>query len=119
LIFNQVNGTFCCNNNKLLSLKGCPKYVGENFIALNCNIKDFKYFPIKVGNYISLTGNPVNYFYYSYIDEFDNIELFNEFKILDNNIVYLNRLRAYFKMNNIDGSKLNFERLERLGYIIK
>lgn len=31
--FNKVNGGFYCNNLKLISLKGCPKYVKGNFVC--------------------------------------------------------------------------------------
>lgn len=35
--FNKVKGYFDCRNNKLISLKGCPKIIIDNDIKFNLN----------------------------------------------------------------------------------
>ena len=38
LRFNKVSGNFCCYVNKLTTLKGSPKWVGDGFFCFENNI---------------------------------------------------------------------------------
>ena len=49
LIFNKVKGGFYCNVNKLTSLKGCPKEVGDTFNCSENLLTSLEGCPIKVG----------------------------------------------------------------------
>lgn len=55
LKFNKVYGNFNCYSNKLISLEGCPKFVGHNFNCSDNKLTSLKYGPEKVG--ISRTKN--------------------------------------------------------------
>jgi hypothetical protein len=44
-----VRGGFFCHSNKLTSLKGAPKAVGENFFCFHNNLTTLEYAPKKVG----------------------------------------------------------------------
>ncbi len=49
LRFNRVTGSFVCSSTNLITLKGAPKYVGQEF-AVNANkLKTLEHFPIEVG----------------------------------------------------------------------
>jgi len=115
LQFNKVTGYFVCGFNKLTSLKGAPKYVGGYF---NCNV-NFLYSlenaPTYIGIDISCIGNPIHYIYYKYIQNFNNIELFNEFKIINGNTINVKRLNDYININNYN-HKLNVSLLSQVGY---
>jgi hypothetical protein len=51
--FNIVDGKFNISNNKITSLKGCPKIVKSNFECMYTDIKNLKYSPIEVnGSYL-------------------------------------------------------------------
>lgn len=43
--FNIANGHFSCSNNKLTSLKGCPRIVKGNFSCKNNKLKSLDYLP--------------------------------------------------------------------------
>jgi hypothetical protein len=47
--FGIVTGYFECDSNKLTSLKGCPKSVGESFNCMYNELTSLKYGPISVG----------------------------------------------------------------------
>jgi len=96
-----VGGVFSCNYNKLTSLKYCPKNVGGNFICMQNFITSLDYYPEYVGESFSCPGNPIDYIYRKFIKSLDNIELFNEFKIIIGDNLYLNRLNDYLSANNI------------------
>jgi len=138
LNFNRVDGDFDCSSNKLTSLKGSPKYVGGDFNCEYNMITTIEYLPKEIGGNLNLTDNkifnynnfntqlngkieawfnPINHIYNEFIKSVDNIELFNDFKIIEDNIINLNRLLSY---NNINGyGEPNIERILLLGYIIK
>lgn len=48
LTFNKVSGSFDCSDNKLTSLKGCPKIVGERFNCRNNLLTSLEYGPESV-----------------------------------------------------------------------
>ncbi len=46
--FRNVSGDFYCNNNKLISLEGCPESVGGDFYCHNNKLTSLKYCPVEV-----------------------------------------------------------------------
>ena len=57
--FNKVSGYFVCSENRLTTLKGCPKYVG-NFFACNDNgLTTLQYAPQEVDSTIFTSVNPL------------------------------------------------------------
>lgn len=59
--FNHVTEDFYCNDNKLTSLKGCPKIVGGSFYCNDNELTSLLYLPEKIGhdfycNYNKLTS---------------------------------------------------------------
>jgi len=114
LNFNKVTGYFDCSDNSLISLEGAPKYVGEVFICDYNRLKNLEGAPKYVGQDFYCDYNQISFIYVSYIKSFDNIELFNEFKIIEGNKLYMKRLIHYTELNNYptpDFKELN-------GYII-
>ncbi len=74
--FNKVSGNFWCEGNKLKSLKGCPRYVGNTFFCFENNLTTLEGAPKEVfadfscsrNKLISLEGAPQKlrrYFYCS------------------------------------------------------
>jgi hypothetical protein len=55
--FNKVSGYFYCYNNKLTSLKGCPKIVGGDFNCYNNQLTSLIGSPEKVGSYFDCHDN--------------------------------------------------------------
>jgi hypothetical protein len=49
LKFGRVSGRFLCNNNKLTSLEGCPKWVGEYFYCYKNELESLEFCPDYVG----------------------------------------------------------------------
>lgn len=52
-----VENYFHCANNRLVSLKDCPKYIYTHFYCDNNDIESFDFLPDNVGGYIDLIGN--------------------------------------------------------------
>ncbi len=60
LNFNIVNGYFNCNNNNLISLKGCPVRIGDWFYCYRNNLTSLQYSPRYMENsYFSCNGNQI------------------------------------------------------------
>jgi len=135
LNFNKVTGYFACGSNNLISLNGCPKYIGKSFSCVYNNLNSFEGCPEYVGNdfYISnnnitnLDGfskyiggnlhcrnNPIEYLYNNYIKSIDNIELFNEFKIINGKSINIKRLNNYIDLNNYN--EVDKNELIKIGY---
>jgi len=97
--------------NKLTSLEGAPKYISGYFNCIYNKIYSIDYIPEYLGSKnISLLGSPIEYIYKTYIKIIDNIEHFNEFRIIEDDILYLRRLENYASINNYplpDINKLN------------
>ena len=55
--FGKVTGYFTCSNNKLTSLKGCPREVGGYFACSNNKLKDLIGGPQEVGRDYYCYGN--------------------------------------------------------------
>ena len=59
LSFNKVSGYFWIGNNRLTSLKGCPRWVGSWF---SCNLNlliSLEFSPDYVGGYLDFRYNPL------------------------------------------------------------
>ena len=50
LRFNRVTGSFSCFDNKLTSLKGCPRWVGDWFSCGSNKLTSLEFSPEYVGN---------------------------------------------------------------------
>ena len=70
LNFNKVTGNFSCSYNNLTSLEGCPKSIGGKFYCRN---------------------NPIESIF-NYVD-IDFIKAFKSFKVLNNGVIDLKRLK--------------------------
>jgi len=57
LKFNNVSGSFYCNQNNLTSLEGSPKHVGGNFICANNMLTSLEYSPLTVGKVFNCCEN--------------------------------------------------------------
>ncbi len=57
LSFNIVTGNFTVNNNKLTTLKGCPREVGKNFGCNKSKLTTLEFGPEKVGGYYNCPAN--------------------------------------------------------------
>ena len=57
LTFNKVTGHFSCSNNKLTSLKGCPRWIGGFFDCERNNLTSLEFSPDYVGCYFACNGN--------------------------------------------------------------
>src|SRR5271157_4179549 len=55
--FNRIEGYFSCSKLGLITLKGCPKFVGDAFYCSNNNLTSLKYGPIKVGEDYKIFSN--------------------------------------------------------------
>jgi hypothetical protein len=102
LRFNYVSGYFSCSNNRLVSLKGCPRTVGGYFSCSNNRLVSLKGCPQTVnGNFLcyfnelkSLEGCPqkVGGNFYCYDNKLKDLEHFPEVNgiiAIEENKVYL------------------------------
>lgn len=64
LNFNIVKGNFYCQRNKLVSLYGSPKEVGENFVCSDNKLETLKYAPTKVNGFFNCSDNKLTSFKY-------------------------------------------------------
>jgi len=71
--FDRVDGYFYCNINHLSSLRGCPKYIGDEFDCSDNDLKQLKNCPEYVGYNFYCGGNP---------SEFTKEEVMNQCKVL-------------------------------------
>jgi len=97
---NYVKGFFNCSYNNLTSLKYSPEYVGTNFWCANNIIMNLNSLKSNIQGNLFLENNPIYKLYQNYIRKIDNIELFNDYKIIIDNKLYLNRLNDYLHSNN-------------------
>jgi len=120
LVFNKVSGYFDCSMNELTTLEGAPKEVGAYFDCSSNSLTNLKgistsidgmlyadynrittleYMPNIIGDDVEFKSNPIDYIYTNYIKSIDNIELFNDYRIIEGNNLYLNRFNNYAKIN--------------------
>ena len=57
LIFNRVTGYFLCDDNKLTSLKGSPRWVGGYFYCSHNQLTSLEFSPDYVGGYFNCRYN--------------------------------------------------------------
>ncbi len=57
LRFNKVTGYFLCIENRLTSLKGSPKWVGDSFHCGHNNLTSLEFGPVYVGGYFCCSDN--------------------------------------------------------------
>ena len=55
--FNIINGNLYCNNNKLISLEGCPEVVSNDFCCYNNKLTSLEGGPKKVGRHFHCYRN--------------------------------------------------------------
>ena len=55
--FNKVLGSFSCSNNKLTTLKGCPRWVGNWFSCEFNDLTTLEFAPDYVGGWFSCVEN--------------------------------------------------------------
>ena len=55
--FGHVSGNFDCSNNKLTSLKNCPKKIGNTFLCAFNDVRSLKYCPQEIGNDFNCSNN--------------------------------------------------------------
>jgi hypothetical protein len=57
LRFNRVTGYFLCDDNKLTSLKGSPRWVGSSFSCYNNDLTSLEFSPDYVGGFFDIRYN--------------------------------------------------------------
>jgi hypothetical protein len=87
----SVGGVFYCHNNNLTSLEGSPKYVTRTFHCANNNLTTLEGSPKSIGGGFYCHANPIG-------SIFDNVDIdfiraFKTFKVLNDGVVDLKRLR--------------------------
>lgn len=55
--FNEVTGLFSCADNKLITLKNCPKKVGKTFYCYNNKLTSLQGCPIEIGEHMDCSSN--------------------------------------------------------------
>lgn len=67
LQFNRVSESFECPENRLTTLKGCPKYVGGSFYCNENKLTSLQYAPKEVAGGIFISNNelPIELFNFS------------------------------------------------------
>ena len=63
LTFNRINGDFRCSNNRLTTLKGCPRWVSGYFSCANNKLTSLKFSPDYVGDFFSCEYNNLTHNY--------------------------------------------------------
>jgi len=103
----EINVSFNCYRNKLTSLEYSPESVNGNFICSENFIFSLEHAPKLINDKFICSGNPIAYIYYLYVKKFENIELFNEYKIIKDNIIPIflksDREVLYFNAYSDDG----------------
>ena len=86
LNFNKVTGTFICEKNRLISLKGAPNYVGGNFICDHNFLTSLKYGP--------------EYVKFEYVCNSNNITSLKHIGHVGNEIFCVdNKIKTFEKLN--------------------
>ena len=91
-----IGGEFDCSDNELTSLEGCPKSIGQRFYADSNCLSDLDFIPDSMGggfycdnNILESVFNGVN---------IDFLRAFKSFKIIQDNVVNLKRLKYLMSM---------------------
>ena len=91
-----IGGEFDCSDNELTSLEGCPKSIGQGFYADRNCLSDLDFIPDSMvgdfycdNNILESGFNGVN---------IDFLRAFKSFKIIQDNVVNLKRLKYLMSM---------------------
>lgn len=76
---------FYCSNNQLTSLRYCPQNIPGYFFCNNNNLINLENFPLYVGSFVSLLGNPKLGMYQN-MEKFSEISALLEKSIIEDNI---------------------------------
>ena len=108
----SVGNEFSCWGNDLFSLEGCPKYVGTNFDCSFNEIINLKHTPNNLRSF-TCSGNPIGSIF-SQVD-YDFIDAFKRFKIIEDGKVNLKRLKYIM---SIFDKPIRIERIEEYYKIV-
>ena len=86
----KVSGDFRCTDNNLTDLKGCPKFVRDDFFCSNNNIINLKHTPDNFKNF-TCNDTPIGSMFIQV--DYDFIDAFKRFKIIEDGKVNLKRLK--------------------------
>lgn len=97
----KVYGTFSCNNNQLKTLEFGPEYVDDCFLCNDNKLKDLKYSPTFVGNQYSCDDNKI-----TTLEDIYNITIRGEFTYFGNDLPFkeslsLEEIRKYYVQEKI------------------
>ena len=97
LYFNIITGDFALKFNNLFSLKGAPKYVGDEFYCYGNKIKTLYNIP-EVKGKVTIIHNPISELWNLFRKK-DYIEYFNDLDIIIDNgeTVILDRLNYFLQ----------------------
>jgi hypothetical protein len=79
--FGKVSRYFSCNKNKLITLEGCPNYVGGDFFCLNNNLSTLEGCPKYVGGNFDCTLTEI-----TTLKGIEKCEIVGKFRCYNNNI---------------------------------
>ena len=95
----SVGGGFYCDYNKLTSLKGCSESIGNHFVVNNNNLKNIDFIPDSMGGLFKCSGNLITNIFVSV--NIDFLRAFKTFKVLNDGVVNLKRLRYVMEIFDI------------------
>lgn len=109
----NVGFKFICSNNILTTLKGCPKSIGRDFICDQNRLLDIDFIPDSIKGKFQIHGNPIS----SIFNEanIDFLKAFKTFKVIQDDVVNLKRLKYVMEMFN---QPIKLEEIEKY-YLIK
>ena len=112
---------FCCGNNLLTSLEGCPNYVGGHFYCERNKITSLEGYPEYVGKNFVCIDNPI-FSIVKYFIEKENknnlVELFNYYDIVQGMNVIYDRLKFFYEGIDIELTNKMLKNIKDNGYKI-
>ena len=109
----SIGGHFNCKHNELTSLEGSPESVGGTFYCFKNNLTDLKGSPKSIGGGFYCDDNPIGSIFND--ADIDFIRAFNTFKVLNDGVVDLKRLKYVMEMFDLP---INIESIKKY-YTIK
>lgn len=85
---------FSCQNNQLKTLNGCPESVSGSFYCMDNQLKTFEGASRTIGGYVTFLNNPINEIY-KLFNDYSKIELFNDYDIIQDDKVIIERLNDF------------------------
>lgn len=114
--FGRVTGWFNISNNQLTSLEGSPNYIRSGFNVGRNKLESLKYSPAYIGRFFDIQRNDISSFEFfpnhcaeficyetplepiwNLFKEVDKIELFNDYDIIRDNTIILDRLSQFLQ----------------------